>query len=175
MKIKTEVLIAVGMIVLGLLILVGNLAQVPSWPYLWPTALILLGVWFLIRPQVSSRVQPSTWRFLGGLNRRGAWSVRGEDVWTFVGDTRLDLREAEIPPGETTLSLHGFIGDIDIRVPADAGVRVTGFALVLSAHTFGYKQEFILTPYETETPSYWDAERRVRIDLQYFIADLTVE
>jgi lia operon protein LiaF len=109
------------------------------------------------------------------VHRTGRWHVSDEDIWNLIGDVVLDLRDADIPPGKTEISVHGFVGQVDVRVPPDAGVRVSGQAMVLDANAFDYDQTFIMTPYDGQTLNYEDAERRVHIDLQLFVADLNVE
>jgi len=174
MENKTGTYVAVAIILIGVLLLVANLTATPIWPYLWPTALILIGVWLLIRPRIAPHPRGGTWRILGGVHRSGMWQVADEDIWCLVGDTTFDLHEADIPPGETEISVHGLVGEVSIRVPPDAGVRVTGQAFVIDANDFGYEQDYILTPYETQTPNYDEAERRVHIDAQFFVVDLNV-
>ncbi len=174
MKPKTETYVAAAIILIGVLLLVANLTGTPIWPYLWPTALILIGVWLVFRPRIMTRPGSSTWRLLGGYRRSGHWQVIEEDIWSFVGDSVLDFRDADVPPGETRISLHGFVGEVRVRVPTDAGVRVTGQAFVVDANAFGYNQDYVLTPYETQTPNYDEAERRVHVDVQYFVVDLNV-
>jgi hypothetical protein len=174
MKPKTETYVAIGIILIGVLLLVANLTDTPIWPYLWPTALIVIGVWLVVRPRLRPSTKRATWRLLDGVHRRGTWQVTDEEIWFFVGDSTLDMREADIPLGETHIRVHGLVGEVDIHVPPDAGVRVTGQALVTDANDFGYSQQYILAPYETRTPTYDQAERRVHVDVQFLVVDLNV-
>ena len=176
MKIKTETYVAVIIILLGVLLFVANLTETPIWPYLWPTGLIAIGVGLVVRPRMvrRTRAQTRTWRLLGDVNRRGQWQVIDEDIWNVIGDVMLDLRDADIPTGETRIHVHGFVSQVNVRVPSNAGVRVSGQAMVLDANAFDYDQTFIMTPYDSQTLNYEDAERRVHIDLQLFVADLNV-
>jgi predicted membrane protein len=175
MRKQTATYVAIAVILVGVLLLVANLTETPIWPYLWPTALIATGVWLVMRPRVVRHSRPRTWRLLGDVHRTGRWHVSDEDIWNLIGDVVLDLRDADIPPGKTEISVHGFVGQVDVRVPPDAGVRVSGQAMVLDANAFDYDQTFIMTPYDGQTLNYEDAERRVHIDLQLFVADLNVK
>jgi predicted membrane protein len=172
MQNRTEAYVAVAVIFIGILLLIANVTETPIWPYLWPTTLILIGVWLVARPRVTSNLGSQTWRILDGVHRTGRWQVTNENVWSLIGDSTIDLRDADIPPGETRIHVRGIVGDVNVRVPPDAGVRVTAEAFVIDANDFGYNQDYILTPYETQTPNYDEVERRVHIDLQFFVVDL---
>jgi lia operon protein LiaF len=173
MKKRVQVTVGIAIIVFGCLLLISNLLQINLWSYLWPLFLIGLGVWVLLRPRLSLGA-PTQYRLLGEIRERGRWTVQNREVWGFISDVDLDFTEAKIPAGETTLRFHGFVGDIDLTIPEDVGLYVTSTAFVTSAKTFGVKQDYLLTGYETENSAYRDAERRVRIELLNFVTDLNV-
>jgi hypothetical protein len=67
---------------------------------------------------------------LGGLDRRGAWAVPDDLLAvSAVGGVHLDLTEAKLPP-VLTVTKVSLVGGVKVRVPADARVDTTGFALV---------------------------------------------
>ena len=174
MRQKTGTYVAVAVILIGVLLFVANLTQTRIGPYLWPTALIAIGVWLILRPRVARHTRTRTWRLLGNVHRSGRWHVVDEDIWNVIGDVGLDLREAEIPPGKTTINVHGFVGDVNIKVPSDAGVRVTAESFLTDVNAFGYNQDYILTPYEGETNGYQEAERQVVVTLRFFVGSLNL-
>jgi lia operon protein LiaF len=172
MRKKTQIVVGVVIITWGLLLLIGNLLQINIWAYVWPLILIGLGVWLLTRPHKQGRYTHVV--LLGDQRRRGAWQVRDEDLFSLIGDVTLDLTEAEIPVGETTLRMQGFVNSVVVKVPDDVGLAITSTAFVTSAYVFGHKRDYILTPYELETDNYHEVDRRVRLELVYFVADLKV-
>jgi len=171
MRNRAQITVGIAIIVYGCLLLISNLLQINLWSYLWPLALIGLGVWVLLRPRRSPGAQ-TKFRLLSETRRRGKWTVRAEEVWSFISGFDLDFTEALIPAGETTLRYHGFVGDIDLKAPDDVGLSVTSTAFFTSVKAFGVEQDCLLTGYETQTSAYRDAERRIRIELLHFVADL---
>jgi Domain of unknown function (DUF1707)/Cell wall-active antibiotics response 4TMS YvqF len=66
----------------------------------------------------------------GGAKRTGRWRpARRETVVAVFGGVEIDLREAELPPGEVRLSAWAFFGGVDVTVPEGMRVESTGFAL----------------------------------------------
>jgi lia operon protein LiaF len=171
---KPQVIIGTTILVLGLLLLIGNLTGIDICAYLLPLILIGAGIWIVTRPAVFAGGRDSQIRLLGDIRRRGKWAVREQDLWCIVGDIRLDLTEAVVPEGETTLRLYGFVNDITIVVPESVGVSIASTSFLTSARVFGYKQDYFLTVYETESDLYATAARKVRLELTYFVADLKV-
>ncbi len=109
----------------------------------------------------------------------------GEDVWEledmnishFIGDTSLDLTKAEVPYGETKLTISTFIGDIKVFVPHDMELEVMvvsssflGDKTILDRHEGGmFKHStYRLSDYER-------SEKRIRIVASQFIGDLLVQ
>jgi len=171
MKKRAQITVGIAIIVFGCLLLISNLLQINLWSYLWPLFLIGLGVWVLLRPRRSPGA-PMKFRFLSETRRRGKWTVRDEQVWSFISEFDLDFTEALIPAGETTLRFHGFVGDIDLKAPDDVGLFITSTAFLTNVEAFGVEQDCLLTGYETENSAYRDAERRIRVELLHFVADL---
>ncbi len=174
MRDRVEVTVGAILLSLGLLLLVDVLVEINLWAYLGPLILIGVGIWLVLRPTAIGRRGGSAVRLLGDLRRRGNWVVRDQDFWCIVGDVRLDLTTARIPPGETTLKIQGFVGDVIITLPEGVGIAVASTAAVTSARVFGYNQDYIFSAYEMESPGYQDADQRIRLELLYFVVDLRI-
>ncbi len=175
MRIRGEFIFGGFLLILGLAILIGNLSGVKFEDICWPTALILLGIWLLVRPRL---ISPGTgFRLMpfGNLRRSGSWKLEGEEVWMFIGDTRYDLSQAEIPAGETVLRVFAFIGDVKIRMPQGVGLSVMAVAFINDTKILGQKRDSFLVPVEFSTPDYASAERKVRLETFFFIADIDVD
>jgi lia operon protein LiaF len=175
MRHKYQRRFGVIIILFGLILLFSNITGIRLWSYIWPLLLVGVGIWMILRPQKFSWNSDVKFRFLGGMDHKGAWSLKDENIVSLIGEVNLDLTQAEISPGETHIELRGFVGDIDVIVPADAGIAVTSSSFVTSANAFGYKQNYFLTPYEVESDNYATAERKVHLDLGFFVTDLHIK
>lgn len=175
MKHKNQLTMGILIISFGLMLLISNITGIRLWSYIWPLLLVGVGVWMIVHPQKFSNPSDVKFRLLGGMHYKGNWQVRNENVVAIIGDMHIDLTQADIPPGETTIELRGFVGDINVIVPAHAGIAVTSNSFVTSAKAFGYKQDLFLTPYKAESNHYFEAERRIHLDLGFFITDLSIK
>jgi lia operon protein LiaF len=160
------------LILIGVMILAGSIFDVNFWGFFWPVLLILLGLWILVRPRMAGSKGPVEFLFFNNLRRKGAWQVKNEEIWSFLGDVNLDLSSAEIPSGETVYRIYGFIGDVDLVVPQGVGVSVSSAAFINEVKIFGRKQSSILFPVDIVSEGYELAERKIRLDVAFFISDV---
>ncbi|MEO8698963.1 MAG: LiaF domain-containing protein [Kofleriaceae bacterium] len=62
---------------------------------------------------------------LGSIERRGAWAVPAllpaRVLW---GNLELDLREAQLAPGLTTIDVHVTMGNVELVVPPGVAVEI---------------------------------------------------
>jgi lia operon protein LiaF len=163
------------LILIGVLILAGSIFDVNVWNFIWPVILILLGVWLLVRPRLAGSMGTANFLFFNNLRRKGAWPVKSEEIWVFLGDVFMDLTSADIPLGETVYRIYGFIGDVDLVVPQDVGVSVSSAAFINEIKVFGKKQSSILFPIEATSEAYATAERKIRLDVAFFISDVKIK
>jgi predicted membrane protein len=171
---RPQVIVGTAMLVFGLLLLIGNLTGIDICAFLFPLILIGAGIWIVTRPAVFAGGRDTRIQIIGDIRRRGQWAVHDQDFWCGVGDIRLDLTEATIPQGETTLRFYGFVNDVTLIVPETVGVSVISTSFLTTARVLGDKQDYFLTPYETETHSYATATCRIRLELIYFVVELKV-
>ncbi len=175
MRNRWLILLGALLILWGVLSLIGTLFHVNAGAFCLPVALIVLGVWLLVYPRV---IAPSTGFHLlplGDLRRSGAWSVANEEIWIGVGDVKLDMTQAEIPAGETTLRVLGFVGDVNLRLPQNVGIAVSSAAAVADAKILGRHYHNVFGPLHVASDGYETAERKVRLEVTTFVADLHVE
>ena len=105
----------------------------------------------------------------------GGWTVADDAVIsTVVGDIALDLREAELPPGETELALFCWLGTIQVRAPRSVGIAVTAQAIVGSVDVLGRREEGVVRDIHARSDGYGEAERRVKMRLSTFVGELVV-
>ncbi|MBN2551102.1 MAG: cell wall-active antibiotics response protein [Anaerolineales bacterium] len=172
---NTGYLVMGGLLILfGIMLILGQAFQINFWAICWPVGLILLGVWLLVRPKFvpAGEVNISP---LADIHRSGPWAVAPEEFWTFVGDVDLDMTQADLPAGETRLRLFGFVNDIDLYLPPGVGFSLASTAFLSEARLLGKKQESFFIPLEFTSPDYDLAERRVRLEVFCFVADLKVK
>lgn len=170
-----------GFIIIGgLLILWGGLILLSDWlgidfgTICWPVALILLGVFLLVRPRMAFGKARVTFSPLNNTRRSGPWQVTSEEIYTLVGDTRLDLTQVELPEGETVLRVFGFVGDINLYLPAGMDSAVSSWAFVNDAHILGQKYDRFISPVEYSSAGYSSAARKFRLETYFFVADLDI-
>jgi hypothetical protein len=61
----------------------------------------------------------------GNVERRGSWSVpRKLDLRVLFGNAELDLREASLAPGVTTIDVRVTMGNLELIVPPDLSIDV---------------------------------------------------
>jgi hypothetical protein len=88
--------------------------------------------------EVAERFEPAetAYSVLGSTARRGPWEpperMRAIAV---LGSTVLDYREADLPLGVTEVDCAVFLGTVEIVVPTDVDVEVTGSIILGSVET----------------------------------------
>ncbi len=169
------VVIGVFIIFLGAAIGLANLFDINLWSLFWPVMLILLGLALLLGPRLNLSSGDIQLRPLAGVRERGVWQVASQEIWTFVGDIRLDMTEAEIPSGETHLRVLGFVGDIRLVLPAEVGYSIASTAFLTERRIDGVKEEIFVRPTEYKSENYDLAARKIRLETLYFVVDLRVE
>ncbi len=175
MRKQGQAIIGVAIILFGLLILIDAVFDIDFGILCWPTVLILLGIWILIRPWIlgpdtALHVSP-----FGPVRRSGTWSVNDQEIWMFVGDVRLDFTEADIPLGETKFQVFSFVGDVRARVPEGVGVSASSTSVINTVRMMDKKREAFVFPTELTSEGYEAAERKIHLHTTCFIADLRVK
>lgn len=175
MRNQGQIFVGVGIIVIALAMLLAGAFDVDPGMVCWPTFLILLGIWILIRPHMIGRDTALRLSLFGPIRREGAWQVQHQEIWLGIGDVRLDFTETAIPEGETVIRLFAFIGNVRLRVPEDVGIMLSSTALISSLKALGKKQDSFVIPAHLSSEGYEAAQRRIRLEATCFIADVTAK
>jgi len=162
-------------IAIGFIILISHLLNVSAWAICFPTALILLGAWILLRPRIMPGSPGFNLRIFGNVRKYGTWFVTGEEIWMFIGDVRLDFSEAEIPLGETPFRIIAFIGDIRLQIPENIGYSLSNIGVVNTVRLSGAKRDTFFVPFDHQSPGYEEKERKIALDTICFIGDIRVQ
>ncbi len=173
MRNQGMVFIAVAIILIGVVLLAGNLFNFNVWAICFPVGLIVLGLFVMLRPRtVGPGVESHTMLF-GDFNRVGPGQLPAEEFWGFIVDGTYDLTKYDVPPGETVIRGFSFISDVEIFAPADLGLAISGYSFVTEFKLDGGEEEtYFLSPFHWQSDGYKMAERQVRVELTQFIGDI---
>jgi len=174
MQSKGQAIFGLILVLAGLAFLAGQFFNVNLWSLCWPAGLIALGVWFVLRPRMVPGAGVEV-RLIGDVDRRGAFPLHEQEIWTLIGDVRLDLTQADIPPGETRLRIYGLIGDVDLLLPPEVGAAVYAAGLFTDTRLFGRKADSVFTPVEAASENYPQAERRLRLETYLAVGEVKVD
>jgi hypothetical protein len=162
-------------VVLVSVIVLGMAAGGSLWKLACPAALMALGGAVLVRYFMAPQEGPWDFKFLGDVRLKGKELAGDREVWVGIGDIRLDLRDTELPAGETNYRILGLIGDIEVRLPPGVGLSVDASGLINDIKILDEKHGGILAPVHFATADFESAERKVRLDMAHFIGDLKVK
>jgi predicted membrane protein len=171
---RSQALIGAFLLLLGIGLLLANVLKISLWAFCFPVGLILIGALLLLRPKIFDTSTTSSWYLFGEVKRGSGWSPTDEEFWQFIGDTRLDFTEAQLAVGETNIRINGFIGDVDVIVPADVGVTVSASGLFVDLRTPTDKLDRFLSPAHSASPNYATAERKLHLSTTFLIGDIDV-
>jgi lia operon protein LiaF len=168
------VVAGIAVIVIGLLFLISALTGFNVWSLICPAALIVIGVALIVRTR---RVEPETdfsVKAIGDFRRPDGEPLKSQEIWVGIADVDFSPAEADIPAGETRLRLLGFVGDINLRIPEGVGLSIASLAFVTEAKILGDRTSNVVTPFAYTSPGYAEAERKIRLEATFFVADLSV-
>lgn len=175
MKLRGQMLLGVFLVIIGFLTLLSNLFDIDFGLVCWPSFFILLGLWIIVRPRMVSEDTNVHLILLGDLHRSGDWQVSDLEIWSFITDADLDFMHASVPEGETTIKLYGFIGDLDLLLPADVGFKLNAYGFVTDARILGEKRSgFFLQPVEQASENYDSASKKINVELIAFIGEIKI-
>lgn len=106
------------------------------WRYLWPLAIIAVGLWILLRPafrpdkkkipELSGDDLAVNQVFAGTVRKVESQNFRGGKADVVFGSADIDLRGARLAGGQATLALSAVFGSITVFVPRDWQVVLHG-------------------------------------------------
>lgn len=116
--------------------------------------------------------------FIGDVHMgREHFQLKHTNISQFIGDTVLDLTNAQIPYGETKINISAFVGDIKVYIPEDMdlGVSVTGSSFIGDMQVLEQSRSGFMSNVQCKTPYYKEAGKKVRINVSCFIGDIKVK
>jgi lia operon protein LiaF len=174
MQNRSQAFIGAFVLLMGIGFLITNVLRIDFWALCFPAGLIVLGVLLLVRPKVFDTSTVSHWSLFGEVKRDGAWTPTDEEFWQFIGNTKLDFTQAQLPVGETHLRINGLIGDVEVIAPAGIGVAVSASGLFVDLSTPAGKIDRFLSPANSVSPNYATAECKLHVSTTFLIGDVDV-
>ncbi len=171
---KGQAALGLFFLTLGFFWLIGNFFHVNIWPYLIPIILIAIGLWLLLRPKVEETLVIGDQKILGDIRRDGAWKLTDEELRLGIGDIDIDLSEADIPAGETTIHIKAFVCGIKVFVPEDVGIALSSSAFVIETDFFNEKKEAFVTTINIDSTNFNEADRRIRLIVNCLVGELAI-
>lgn len=89
----------------------------------------------------------------------------GHSAASIFGHVTIDLTAVPLPPGQTKINLYSIFGGIDVFVPEDVGVRITGVTFFSAINVRGRGVgNGLFSVNEYTSPGYSQCSRQVHID-----------
>jgi lia operon protein LiaF len=172
---RWQIILGVFLVLLGLFSLIDLFFHFNPWRYLFPLLLVALGVWLILRPQITGRDIKVETPILGDVRKTGVWDVKNHEIWMLAGDIRLDFSQAAFPEGDALVRIVGFVSDVKVILPEDVGLTVDAAAIVSEIRSFEAKQERFLTGLTYQSPGYDNAEKRVKLETIGFVSEVRIK
>jgi len=99
----------------------------------------------------------------------------GHTALSIFGTTRIDLTAAPFSPGELRLTLISIFGVIEVVVPDDIAVRITGVSIFGGVNVRGRELSGGMGTNQYKTPGYAEAPRRLHIDATSIFGGIKVD
>lgn len=108
---------------------------------------------------------------------REHFELKKTNISQFIGDTVLDLTNAQIAYGETKINISAFIGDIKIYIPTDMdlGISVNSSSFIGDMEILDQSRSGFMSSVQLKSPYYKEAGKKVRINVSAFIGDIKVK
>jgi predicted membrane protein len=171
---RGQLIIGGVLILFGVMALLNTILGIDAWAIFWPSILIIIGVWFILRPRYLRSDVELEQAFFGTIRRDGTWEVSDLETWIGIGDIKLNLSQASFPSGDTEIQVYGFIGDVLLKVPSDVGVSVSTTAFISDVTTPEQKLDRIISPLHLESSNFHAVEKRILLEVTAFIANAKV-
>lgn len=175
MRTRGVMILGIFLIVMGLIALVSNLTGINFSNACLPVLLIFMGLLVLLRPRMVKEGVDVDFILLGEFKRSGAWKVAPQEIWSGLGEVKLDFTQADVPTGETPIHIYHLIGDVVLNPGNSVGLSLTANGLLNTVKWMGAKQDNFLNSLQLTTANYEQAERKVAVEVTNVIGDIKVQ
>jgi hypothetical protein len=137
-------------------------------------ALIELGVLAILAAWRVRRFSRRLRRTVGHVEAASGLRVQDGVIATVFGDISLDLRNADLPAGETELRLFCWVGTVTVLLPAEVGIDVTAQSLLGAVRVLDRHEEGVVNDIHVASPDYARRPRRLLMRLSTLVGEVTV-
>ena len=170
---RSQQILAIFLILLGVLYLAANFFNIDPGNLFWPLAFIAVGVLLIFRPKAIAPAHAEHY-FAKDIHMGRNASTGDKEVRMFAGDIDIDLVEMDLDPGETLYVVRFFAGDITVDVPEDVGLKVESTGFVVEVKIDGESTSNVMTGYSYESDNYDSAEKKFFLNTTAFAVDLKI-
>lgn len=175
MKKNVPNILGLFLIFIGIAAILNRITGFNLWSYLLPLLFIIFGLFMIFKPKFIAGTGESTIQFVGEINRSGQWNIHSQEMWMFVGDIKLDFRNATIPDGITELHIFGFVQDIRIIKPTTAALAYKSNAFVSDNRVGNQKEDRFLNSFEFIDQNYENNPKKININTWGFVHEVRIE
>ena len=114
----------------------------------------------------------------GGIGERVHRPTATADVQDeyrhLMGNLVVDLRDVDLGPGTTTVDVSTVLGQVDVRVPDDVAVAVTGAAGGGTVTVFGVTQDGLAVDVDETSEGWANADTRLQLEVGVGLGEVVV-
>lgn len=103
------------------------------------------------------------------------WVLRSSSTWSAVGEIQMDLSMAIFEEKETTLILHGIVGDLDFIIPDEVGVSIESSIIFGQINANSHKEAGIMNKILWCTPNYENSDNKLNLRIVYVVGDIDIK
>ena len=168
-------ILGIFLVTLGVLSIFRQITGIDIWKFIFPLLLVLLGLFMIFKPKINSQSKESTIRFLGEIYKDGQWNVQSQEIWLFIGDLKLDFRNALVPDGISEIHIFGFVQDLRIIEAQNVGISLHTNAFISDYRIFDQKKEAIFSNFDYKNLAYDQSGKKIDIICWAFINETRYE
>ena len=170
---RSQQILAMFLILLGVLYLAANFFDIDPGNLFWPLAFIAIGVILIFRPK-SITPEHAEHYFAKDIHVGRNASPGDKEVRMFAGDTDIDQVDMDLEPGETLYSVRFFAGDITVDVPEDVGLKIDSTGFVVEVKIDGESTSNVMTGYSYKSDNYDSSDKKFILSTTAFAVDLKI-
>lgn len=138
--------------------------------------LISLGYFYLKSQQLHRHERYEQRQRVIDSIRLGAepWVLRDSSIWFVIGELNMDLSTAILEQKETTLVIQGLVGNVNLLIPEDIGVKVSASVMIGQTSVYNQKETGVWNKIDWTSPNYETTDQQVKLVLSYLVGDIQV-
>lgn len=172
---RWQIIFGIVLIILGLFALLEAVFNIRLSQFIFPLLLIGAGIFLILRPTMAGENVDVQIPVIGDQRKTGNWTLSDHEVWWFVGSNRYDLSDSVFTKDEHTIRIIGFAVDVTIILPDEIGLLCCSNSIISEFKGFDSKEEQFFSTFETMSPNYLSADKKVRLEIYGFVSEIKVK